>query len=232
MTRGYNGPAQSIDIFIGNRIRESRIRQNWTLFEMSEKLNISHQQLQKYEQGVTRVTAAFLFEIATLLSISLNSFYEGYDTNNNYDKISTVRTQPLNLLLVEDDPTDELFIRETIVQSRQPTNIFSMHDGEQLLSFLRNRTGTNRFPRPDLIFLDLTLARKAGLHVLKEIKRDRHIQDIPVITLSHTTERKVMMDCYQNQASGFIRKAFGSPEFEEQITKTIDYWSRICLPNM
>mgnify|MGYP001392612256 CR=1 FL=1 len=235
MKKQFNEP-QPIDIFIGSRVRERRQKLEWTLVDLGNRLNVSHQQIQKYEQGITRITAAILFELSEIFGVSINYFYEGYEepsTHNEFDqKISVVRKSPLKIILVEDDPTDEMLIRSAILDADRPFLIHVLHNGRQLLDFLKNKSGSNRFPRPDVIFMNLTLPLLDGISALKEIKRDRTLQDIPIIVLSNSVDKKDLMDSYKNFASGYIKKTFDHKQFRAQISDSINYWSNICLPNM
>ncbi len=173
MKKHLNDP-QPIDIFIGSRVRERRQKLEWTLIDLGNRLGVSHQQIQKYEHGITRITAGILFELSEIFGVSINYFYDGYEEPNTQEaldkKISVVRHSPLKILLVEDDPTDEMLIRSAILNSDRPFNIHVLHNGRQLIDFLKNKTGSNRFPRPDIIFMNLSLPFLSGLSALKEIK--------------------------------------------------------------
>ncbi|MFN7662659.1 MAG: response regulator [Alphaproteobacteria bacterium] len=235
MTKSATVDPQPVDIFIGARIRERRQKLEWTLIELAQKLKVSHQQIQKYEQGTTRVSAGILFELSEILGVSINYFYEGYEEVSEFPKnnvILATRTSPLRIALVEDDPSDEMFIREAISDSHKSASVHVFHNGEQVLDFLKNKTGANRFPRPDVIFMDLSLPRLNGMSVLREIKRDRSLQDIPIVMLSSSINKKDMIESYKNFASGYIKKSFDFKEFREQIRDSINYWSTICLPHM
>ena len=64
-----------IDKAIGVYIRERRRDMNMTLAELGADLGISHQQLQKYETGVNRVSAGMLYHIAECLNTSIDDMY-------------------------------------------------------------------------------------------------------------------------------------------------------------
>ena len=53
----------SVDVYIGARMRDRRIALGLTQEELGQKLGVSFQQVQKYENGSNRVSAARLFEI-------------------------------------------------------------------------------------------------------------------------------------------------------------------------
>ena len=152
---------QPIDIFIGSRVRERRQKLDWTLVDLAEKLNVSHQQIQKYEQGLTRITAGNLFELSELFGVSINYFYEGFEEpslkSSKDFTISVIRNSSLKVILVEDDPTDEMLVRNAIKETNRPAEIHVLHNNRQLIDFLKNKTGSNRFPRPDIIFMNFSL---------------------------------------------------------------------------
>jgi transcriptional regulator with XRE-family HTH domain len=68
--------ANAIDEYIAARIRERRLALNMTQAQFGKKLGISFQQVQKYEKGVNRVSAARLFDICKTLNVSLSSMFE------------------------------------------------------------------------------------------------------------------------------------------------------------
>jgi transcriptional regulator with XRE-family HTH domain len=66
----------AVDAYIGARMREARSTLNMSQTELGEKLGVSFQQVQKYEIGLNRVSAARLFEICEALDVSLASMFE------------------------------------------------------------------------------------------------------------------------------------------------------------
>jgi transcriptional regulator with XRE-family HTH domain len=66
----------AIDIYIGARMRERRLALNLSQAGLGEVLGVSFQQVQKYEGGKNRVSAARLFEICRILNLSLSSMFE------------------------------------------------------------------------------------------------------------------------------------------------------------
>jgi ribosome-binding protein aMBF1 (putative translation factor) len=65
-----------VDAYIGARMRESRLVKSMSQTDLGEKLGVTFQQIQKYESGRNRVSAARLFEICEALEISLASMFE------------------------------------------------------------------------------------------------------------------------------------------------------------
>ncbi len=67
--------AGTLDCFIGGRIRAYRVERGFTQTQLAAYLNVTFQQVQKYEDGTNRVGAARLFEIARVLEVPLLAFY-------------------------------------------------------------------------------------------------------------------------------------------------------------
>jgi transcriptional regulator with XRE-family HTH domain len=68
--------ANAVDAFIGKRMRERRLAMEISQDYLGKKLGVSFQQVQKYEKGRNRVSAARLFEICKALGVSLSSMFE------------------------------------------------------------------------------------------------------------------------------------------------------------
>jgi transcriptional regulator with XRE-family HTH domain len=68
--------ATSVDTYIGAQMRNGRTALGLSQEALGEKLGVSFQQVQKYEKGVNRVSAARLFEICKALKLPLASMFE------------------------------------------------------------------------------------------------------------------------------------------------------------
>jgi transcriptional regulator with XRE-family HTH domain len=68
--------ATAIDAYIGARMRERRLALNISQNQLGKELGVSFQQIQKYESGENRVSAARLFDICKALNVSLSSMFE------------------------------------------------------------------------------------------------------------------------------------------------------------
>ena len=69
-----------IDKHIGQRVRERRIVLGLSQTVLAEGLGISFQQLQKYESGANRISASRLYQIALVLGVPVQYFFQGADT--------------------------------------------------------------------------------------------------------------------------------------------------------
>lgn len=78
MKRKKPGPrsVSAVDAFIGAHMRDRRQALGMSQGSLGNKLGVSFQQIQKYESGDNRVSAARLFEICEALGVTLASMFE------------------------------------------------------------------------------------------------------------------------------------------------------------
>lgn len=68
-----------IDHHVGARVRERRIMLGFTQQQLADLIGVTYQQAHKYERGINRISAGRLFEIAHVLSVPVNYFFDGID---------------------------------------------------------------------------------------------------------------------------------------------------------
>jgi transcriptional regulator with XRE-family HTH domain len=71
--------AKRVDEYVGERIRQRRTELGLTQEHLASALDISYQQIQKYETGANRVSAGRLFEIAQRLEVDVAYFFDGLE---------------------------------------------------------------------------------------------------------------------------------------------------------
>jgi len=77
-----NDYIQEIDQFVGDKIYSLRLAKGLSRQQLSEVIGVTHQQLQKYEKGVNRISVGRLVLIAKALGKNINYFYEGIESND------------------------------------------------------------------------------------------------------------------------------------------------------
>lgn len=68
--------ANPIDVHVGSRVRLRRMLLGISQEKLGERLGLTFQQVQKYEKGVNRIGASRLFDLAKVLGVSIEYFYE------------------------------------------------------------------------------------------------------------------------------------------------------------
>jgi len=138
---------------------------------------------------------------------------------------------PIELLLVEDNPGDVRLTREALKDGHFVNNLSVVNDGEEAMDFLRRRGGYADAPRPGLILLDLNLPKKGGREVLEEIKGDDDLCRIPVIVLTSSTAESDILAAYQLKANCYCAKPVQLDDFIDLVTNIEDFWlSLVRLP--
>jgi transcriptional regulator with XRE-family HTH domain len=76
--RSENSGPNPVDIYVGARVRARRKALRLSQTDLANALNLTFQQVQKYERGTNRVSASKLWEIARTLRVPLTFFFEGF----------------------------------------------------------------------------------------------------------------------------------------------------------
>ncbi|MFQ3648503.1 MAG: response regulator [Anaerolineae bacterium] len=135
--------------------------------------------------------------------------------------------QPIQILLVEDNPGDVRLTREALKDSKMHNTLHVASDGVEALRFLRGEGEYKGSPRPDIILLDLNLPRKDGREVLAEIKADESLRRIPVVILTTSDDEHDILRSYDLHANCYITKPLDLRQFAT-IVKTIEnFWFQI-----
>ena len=115
-----------------------------------------------------------------------------------------------NILLVEDTEEHAVLMRRALERGKLKPRLFWVTDGKAALDFLYNLgdyVDRQANPAPDLILLDLRLPKVSGLEVLKHIKGDEKLREIPVVILTASDEGKDIIRSYQEGADSYFTKS-------------------------
>jgi chemotaxis family two-component system response regulator Rcp1 len=135
--------------------------------------------------------------------------------------------QPIDILLVEDNPGDVRLTIEVLKYSRLHNDIYVARDGVEALSFLRRKGEFVHVPRPDLILLDLNLPKKDGREVLAEIKNDDALKSIPVVILTTSETLEDILEMYGLHANFYITKPVDLDQFIKIVQSIEEFWLTI-----
>jgi two-component system, chemotaxis family, response regulator Rcp1 len=137
----------------------------------------------------------------------------------------------LNILLVEDSPSDVRLTQEAMLESESRSTLRVVGDGEEAIKFLNNEGPYETEPRPDLILLDLNLPKLDGKDVLRQIKKTSELKSIPVVVLSTSTAKEDVCECYALHANCYVSKPRLFDDFVATIKEIEAFWlSRVSLP--
>lgn len=134
------------------------------------------------------------------------------DTSQNYE--------PIEILLVEDNPGDIRLIKEVLKEGKVLNNLILAKDGVEAMEILENRD----IPKPALILLDLNLPRKNGLEVLAEVKNNPELRKIPVIVLTTSSAEEDIVRSYDLFANAYLTKPVELEEFIRLVRTIEGFW--------
>ncbi len=138
---------------------------------------------------------------------------------------------PIEILLIEDNPADIRLTQEAFREARLHNTIHVAQDGVSAMAFIRQTAPFQHAPRPDLILLDLNLPKMDGREILKEIKSDPHTRTIPVVVLTTSDDEEDVLRSYDLHANAYLVKPIDVLRFITMVQPLESFWlSVVKLP--
>ena len=145
------------------------------------------------------------------------------------DKVIVGR--PMEILLVEDSRVDARLTIGALQEGQLKHRLTIVRDGEEAMLFLHQEKWFAQAPRPDLVLLDLNLPRKDGREVLKEIKADYRLNEIPVIILTASQNHKDELRSQMLNVDGYMQKPVDLKQFIALVRQLKAFWhADVILP--
>lgn len=138
-----------------------------------------------------------------------------------------IKSHPINILLVEDNPGDVRLTIEALKEDKLQNNLHVVKDGVEAIAFLRQEGEYAGVPHPDLILLDLNLPKKDGREVLKEIKADERLKRVPVVILTTSQAEEDILKTYDLHANCYITKPVSLDQFIRVVRSIEEFWLTI-----
>jgi len=135
--------------------------------------------------------------------------------------------RPVDVLLVEDDPGDELMTREAFEDNKIGNALHVVRDGAEALDFLYRRGDHEGAPRPDLILLDLNLPKYDGRQVLTKIKSDPELSDIPIVVLTTSSAEEDILRSYKLHANAYVTKPVDLDQFIGAVKQIDEFFVQV-----
>jgi two-component system, response regulator len=129
------------------------------------------------------------------------------------------------ILLVEDNPKDEVLTLRALRKSNILNKVVVAHDGAEALDYLfgPDAEGMPR-PLPQLVLLDLKLPKVDGHEVLRRIRAEPRTQLLPVVILTTSVEDGDRLDGYRLGANSYVRKPVDFSQFVDAVGQLGLYW--------
>jgi chemotaxis family two-component system response regulator Rcp1 len=117
---------------------------------------------------------------------------------------------PIEVLLVEDNPGDVRLVREVFKDSQLPYNLSVAKDGAEAISFLQRQAPYTNAPAPRLILLDLALPKKGGLEMLEELSPELRKNNVRVVILTNSEAEQDLDESFTLGAVSYMVKPIDS----------------------
>jgi two-component system, response regulator len=131
------------------------------------------------------------------------------------------------ILLVEDNPDDEVLAVHALKSSRITNDIVVARDGVEALEYLFGEgahAGRDISDQPAVVLLDLNMPRMDGLETLRRMRADPRTLRVPVVMLTTSREERDMVASYDLGANSFVRKPVDFEQFTEVAGQLGMYW--------
>ena len=131
------------------------------------------------------------------------------------------------ILLVEDNPDDELLAIRALEKNNISNEVVVARDGVEALDYLFGtgaHAGRDMSVMPQIILLDLKLPKIDGLEVLRRLRNDERTKLLPVVVLTSSKEERDLIESYSLGANSYIRKPVNFAQFTEAIRQLGLYW--------
>jgi CheY-like chemotaxis protein len=135
----------------------------------------------------------------------------------------------IEILLVEDNAADAQLVERAFRTSRTPIRLCVVEDGFQALDYLRRKEKFSEATRPDLIMLDLNLPGRDGHQVLRELKADPDLKEVPVLIYSGSTAQRDVRLAYRLGGNCYIRKPVDLEDFFGVVASIERFWLGTAL---
>ncbi|MDC4226291.1 MAG: response regulator [Candidatus Manganitrophus sp.] len=137
------------------------------------------------------------------------------------------------ILLVEDNPDDEMLTRMALQENNLLNEIVVAHDGAEALDYLFGRgryAGRDLNDKPQVVLLDLKLPKLDGLDVLRAIRADDRTKFLPVVILTSSNEEQDLLAGYSLGANSYVRKPVDFHQFTDAVKQLGLYWLLLNEP--
>ena len=140
------------------------------------------------------------------------------------------KNHPMDILLVEDSPADVKITLRAFSEVKSECKLYVVNDGQDALDFIYNKgeyKDKSKFPRPDLILLDINMPKMNGFEVLENLKSDLEYSSIPVVMLTSSRNEEDIAKSYRKNAASYIPKPVNYKDFVKIVDAFILYWTNV-----
>lgn len=139
------------------------------------------------------------------------------------------------ILIVEDDPNDQLLIQQAFRANGVTGALSVVADGVEAIAYLKGEgqyADREKFPYPTFIMTDLKMPRSDGFNVLEHLKGNPEWAIIPTVVFTASGDLDDIKKSYMLGASSYHIKPNNYPQLREQLKVLHDYWMTCEVPEI
>jgi two-component system response regulator len=158
---------------------------------------------------------------------------QAQNTFSQRSVVGDIMADPIEILLVEDNPNDVELTLRVLQQHKLANHIEVVRDGAEALEFIfctatyAHRSIENG---PKVVLLDLKLPKVDGLEVLRQVKSDPRTRAIPIVVLTSSREERDIVESYKLGTNSYIVKPVDFEQFTEAVRQLGLYWLLLNQP--
>ncbi|MEY2428940.1 MAG: hypothetical protein QOJ40_1825 [Verrucomicrobiota bacterium] len=206
----------------GLAVKNWRGRSGISQEELAWRAGLHRSYVADIERGARNASLQSIEKLARALKVSLSLLFQpmGDFPATVNEAFAPDTDAPVDILLVEDDPSDVELTLEAFKEARFSNRVQVAKDGDEALDFIFCRGAYSRRKianRPQVILLDLKLPKVDGLEVLRAIKADERTRTIRTVVLSDSRKDEDIQEALRLGAEAYIVKPVDFHRFSEIV---------------
>lgn len=136
------------------------------------------------------------------------------------------------ILLAEDNAKDVELTLLALADNKLANEVVVVNDGVQALDYLhkRNDFAKRENGNPAVVLLDLKMPKVDGLGVLRDMRADPALKNVPVVMLTSSREEKDLVESYNLGTNAYVVKPVDFKEFLTAVKELGVFWALINEP--
>lgn len=131
------------------------------------------------------------------------------------------------VLLAEDNPDDVFVMQRACQRTGIPHLLKVVSDGTMAIEYLAGTgkySDRDSYPLPEIVFLDIKMPKVNGHEVLKWIRSQPGLRNLPVVMLTMSTQHVDVERAYELGVTSYLQKTPSLAEFGQGVRVILKYW--------